>query len=296
MLLYEAYGGKKNRSDIIRVACAWEMLHACLLVHDDIIDRDLVRHNRPNIAGRYQSIYSDSAGKHSTHYALSAALLAGDLLLSSSYDMVNKSTLSASEKIMINNNLQSALFAVAGGELLDFEYSLQEINSSDVDSININKTVKYSFELPMLSGASLANAPEQEMKKISSLAIELGIAFQLKDDLLGVFGDEQKTGKSNRTDIFEKKRTLLVKIARDNLDPAQASKLDGYYNIRNDLSAAQAEEVVNLLTDSGAIARVEAEIAQRSAESKAIISTLIIGNDHKEALYEIVEKVASRTV
>src|SRR5690606_25215886 len=98
LLAHDAYSEASNEA-IIATAAAWELLHACLLVHDDIIDRDFVRHGQPNIAGTYQSIYSDLVSSGSEHYALSAALLGGDLLLMSAYEMITTSSLSSDDKV-----------------------------------------------------------------------------------------------------------------------------------------------------------------------------------------------------
>ncbi len=292
-LAFEAYGGDDAQS-VLPVACAWELLHAALLIHDDIIDRDTVRHGVPNIAGAYQARYSELTEVDATHFAMSAALLAGDLLLSASQEIVNSSALADSDKLRIQSYLQRAIYAVGGGEFLDFESSLYPIKQNDPLSIALHKTASYSFQLPLVSGASLAKAPRSELKKLEAIGLETGIAFQLMDDLLGVFGDQATTGKSNRTDIFEKKRTLLVEYASQQLGSEQANQLEMLFDNNRTMSAPEAEEVISLLQASGVQAYVQEQIAQRAQRAINIIETLQVGSEYKQALTALVNKATQR--
>lgn len=293
-LAYEAYGGETTDS-ILPVACAWELLHTCFLIHDDIIDRDSVRHGKPNIAGVYQKKYEKSAKAQSSHYAQSAALLAGDLLLSGTLEIVGQSSLSAEDKHKVNTYLQSALFSAGGGQLLDVESVLSPVAESDAISIAYYKTATYSFQLPMLCGAVLANAPDNQLKKLEQLGLEMGIAYQLSDDLLGIFGDQDQTGKSNRSDIREKKRTLLVQTAIEELDVSQKEFLEQVYNLNYKISNEEVEQVFSLLQSSGAEQNIQNQISDRAATAKQLVSELTISQDHQQVLTELIDKLTVRT-
>ncbi len=186
--LYLGYGGN-DLDTILPVASAWELLHSSLLVHDDIVDRDLVRHGVKNIAGNYLNHYAKLPDHEASHYALSAALFAGDLLLIAAQEMITESNLPAEEKIEMIGYLHKAFFEVGGGEHIDVVSVLEDTDQANVDTVIRYKTSGYSFVLPMQSGASLASASTDELAKLQKLGELLGLIFQIGDDILGVFGD-----------------------------------------------------------------------------------------------------------
>lgn len=294
LLAYDAYEGKDEEA-IAPIAAAWELLHACLLVHDDIIDRDLVRHGHPNLAGRYQSIYGDLAGTGTDHYALSAALLGGDLLLMSTYELASTASISSDEKLLVHSYLNKALFAVAGGELIDTDSALYPIEKSNPLSVAEYKTASYSLQLPLQCGAALAGAPSEELEKLSLVGLHTGIAFQLRDDLLGIFGDSAVTGKSNRSDISEKKRTFLINEAFKSLGPDEANTLARLYTSDRALSNEEVEEVVRLIIASGAKETTARTVEDETREALEVIDTLNISGRHKELFLDLVSKLTTRS-
>lgn len=291
--LYQAYGGHDVQS-IIPIASAWELLHASVLIHDDIIDRDLVRHGQSNVAGRYLDTYGPVAGDDAGHYADSAALLAGDLLISAAHDAVYQSSLSADQKIQVSQQLHEAMMVVAGGELLDVEAALYPIDRAQIEAIAQYKTAGYSFQSPMKCGASLAGAASDELGKLDKLGLELGIVFQLVDDLLGAYGVADETGKPVDSDIREKKRTLLVQAARKNLDEQKSERLRELYDQSHPLSDTEIDEIRQLLDGAGARAAVEAEVADRVARAKTLIDDLSIDTEYKDVLHGLLAKLQSR--
>jgi geranylgeranyl pyrophosphate synthase len=221
LLGYAAAGGEAF-SELIPAAAAQELLHQCLLIHDDIIDRDDIRHGVLNVTGRFKQIYHHA---DQAHYANSAAILAGDLLLSGVYQMVNESTHEASIKARIMQRIGEAMYSVGAGELLDTESAMMPIGDTDALKIARLKTASYSFVIPLLCGAEQANANSTTMAGLREFGENLGIAYQLKDDLLGVFGDEQQTGKSSSGDIREGKHTLLMQLAVQRATKAESQIL-----------------------------------------------------------------------
>lgn len=294
LMAYKAYGGK-DREAIVSVAAAWEMLHTCLLVHDDIIDRDTVRHNKPNIAGRYQTIYGDIASTDTSHYALSAALLAGDLLLMSASDIILESSLENDLKVIAQRFINKATFAVGGGELIDTDAVLYPVDQSDPYSVALYKTASYSLQLPLQCGATLAGATEGELQKLSDIGAHTGIAFQLKDDLLGVFSDSDVIGKSNRSDILEKKRTLLIHKTIELSSATDKQTLLRIFAPDHIVSDEEAEEIVRIITDSGAKEHIEQIITDESDQALAIIKSLSVNEAHKQAFHKLVSKLVTRS-
>lgn len=293
-LTYKAYGGTEDEA-LTSVATAWELLHACLLIHDDIIDRDTLRHGQLNIAGVYEELYAETANDQAPHYALSAALLAGDLLLSATYELIGRSPLSSDQKLIAQSHISDAMFAVGGGEFIDFESALHPIQSVDVNAVAHHKTATYSFQIPMKCGAELAGASDKQCDLLDELGLQIGIAFQLRDDLLGIFGDEDTTGKSNRSDIFEKKRTMLVQLAHQSLSETDADNLERLYNPSHTLSVEDAEKVYELIRGSGVKAAVEKEISRRVAKADALAAQLDVPEEYRERFMQLIDKVAMRS-
>lgn len=290
LLAYEAYRNPDHDIDITPVAAAWELLHACLLVHDDIIDRDTMRHGQPNIAGRYQAIY----GEASEHYALSAALLSGDLLLMSAYEIVNIADISSDIKVQAQSYLNKALFSVGGGELIDTDSVLYPISESNPHVVAAHKTASYSLQLPLLCGAALAGASSDELEKLSTIGLHAGIAYQLRDDLLGIFGDSLTTGKSNRSDVIEKKRTFLIHKTLENLESTNAAKLATYFAPHHDVSPEEAEEIVELIILSGAKETVENVIEEKTRQALEEIASLEVDSSYKAHFSELIGKLTTR--
>lgn len=294
MQAYAAYGGS-DTENILRVAAAWELIHACVLVHDDIIDRDTIRHGHPNIAGKYQSIYGSLGSSDTDHYALSAALIGGDLLLMSAYEMIGSATVTESQRATAYAYINKAIFVVAGGELIDTDSVLYPINETDPITIATHKTASYSLQLPLQCGAALAGASDEELEKLAEIGLHTGIAYQLKDDLLGVYGDSQVTGKSNRSDILEKKRTFLVVEALKNLDAGQSARLSNFLAPHYTVDDTSAEEIVELLTNSGAKEITELAIDELSDKALGVIKNLAIDENHKQTFSSLVAKLTTRT-
>ena len=292
LLIHDFYSNGQKTP--LAAACAWELLHSSVLIHDDIIDRDTIRHGKPNVAGRYQQLYSRLTPADAGHYALSAALLAGDMLLSSAHGIITDSELTDTQKICMYDYLQKAIFTVGGGELLDTESALYPIDSVDPFAIAVHKTSSYSFQMPLESGAALAGAPKEEISKLGQIGRYVGIAYQLQDDILGVFGDSAKTGKSNRSDIFEKKRTLLIQYTFKQASSDDAIRLKELYSLERVLTDSEAEEVYAIIEKAGAKSEVERLIKANTRSSLDVIETLQIDPANKDHLTRIISGLVGR--
>lgn len=257
---YRAWGGSSTQ-DVLPVAAAWELLHLCMLIHDDIIDNDHIRYGIKNVAGSYENFYlslEDNTSRRE-HLATSAAILAGDLAHSGAYDIILKSSLSAEQKILAQRYISAATFSVAGGELLDTESVLYPIDGVDPLSIAKFKTASYSFVGPLSTGAALAGASNKQLDTLEQYATALGCAFQLVDDILGMFGDESAIGKSTTGDIREGKRTCLMQYAFSHAVPADKKTLAMLVG-KVDISEKEADIVRDIVIRSGARQAVETNI------------------------------------
>jgi geranylgeranyl diphosphate synthase type II len=213
---YQALGGTDNEAAAY-VGAAFELLHTALIVHDDVIDHDFVRRGAPNISGSYRD-RARSAGAteaDAEHRGISAAVIAGDLALFNAYRLIDRSGVHDEIRERLLQVMDEALFASAAGELIDVDFSwLPEVpRVDDILAMERLKTAVYSFECPLQAGAILAGADEQTVATLGDFGREIGIAYQLVDDLLGVFGTEAETGKTTTGDLREGKRTVLIAYA-----------------------------------------------------------------------------------
>lgn len=295
VLGYEAYGGK-NYESILQIGLTQELLHLALLVHDDIADKDYIRHGVVNVAGVYRQKYSLQAdtSADADHYASSSALLAGDLALSAAHSLILESQFPLEAKAAALAFMRRTTFEVAAGQLLDMEAALAAGHSTaDYLKIARLKTASYSCVGPLLTGAMLAGALAADLDYLEAFAYDLGVSFQLADDLLGVFGDELKTGKSASNDIREGKRTYLAQQAFLLADNQQLQKLQEYFG-KPDLTLNQAETVRQIMEKSGAKASSELLLQRYADQALRALAQLHINDSGRRQLVDFVSKVASR--
>lgn len=294
MVSYQAFQGA-NPTSILPVATAWELLHLCMLIHDDIIDNDTVRYGIRNISGMYDGFYTSDEPDpvRRMHLANSAAILAGDLAHSGAHEIIIKSSLPAEQKILAQQFLASATFSVAGGELLDTESVLDEIGRVDALSIARFKTASYSFVGPLSTGAALAGASERQLELLERFGTALGCGFQLADDLLGIFGDEAKTGKSTIGDIREGKRTYMMQYAHQHASAKDRNLLDGLLG-KQDVTPQEADTVRDIVVRTGARQAAEAAIAQFETTCMEVLQTLAADRIDTHSLQKLVGQSIKR--
>lgn len=214
---YTGFGGSELEL-ALPVAVSFELLHTAFIIHDDVIDRDLTRRGSPNVAGTFtmRALQSGATADQAGVWATAAGILAGDLALSEAHRTI--ATLPVAPRIRgrLLDLLDRAVFVTAAGELADVTNT---VHASPVELAEIltaleRKTALYSFEAPLQAGALLAGAPPRALDVLAQFGRLIGVAFQLVDDVLGVFGDPAVTGKSALSDLREGKLTALIAVAR----------------------------------------------------------------------------------
>jgi geranylgeranyl diphosphate synthase type II len=253
---YRAWGGADVEA-AATVGAAIELLHTAFIVHDDVIDEDELRRGRPNVAGAHART-ARAAGvpeRQAGQFGVTAGILAGDLALATSLKVVATCAVPVPTVARLLDLFHHVLLATAAGELADVWMSVQDEPSplADVLTMEERKTALYSFALPMQAGAVLAGAPAAMVDAVGRVGRALGIAFQLADDLDGVFGDVAVTGKSSLSDLRAGKHTPLVAHARTTGTWHEIAPLVGCA----DLTDAQAQEVRACLTACGSRRFVE---------------------------------------
>jgi geranylgeranyl diphosphate synthase type I len=279
---------------LLRACAALELLHASALVHDDVMDASDVRRGRPATHRAFEALHRErnwSAGAE--QYGAAAAILLGDLLLSWSDELLRTCGLPAPRVLEALGYLDLTRSEVVTGQFLDV--SAQARGTSDVDvamTVLRYKSAKYSIERPLHIGAALAGASTETMAQLSRFGLPLGEAFQLRDDLLGVFGDPEVTGKPAGDDLTEGKRTVLIALALDALGPHERRHLDG--SLGRPLTTEEVAELRSLIDASGARQQVEDVITALTDRALAALDAADIRDEARGVLRELAAATTQR--
>src|SRR5262249_38032656 len=220
--------GRPDCDGIVTAAASLELLHACALIHDDLMDGSATRRGQPSVHQRFAR-RPGPAGRSGPddRFGTAAAILLGDLCLSWSFGMLRDCGLSAAAVHQGMPVYDQMCTEVTAGQYLDALAQAQR--ATDVDTalrVIRLKTAKYTVERPLHLGGALSGCGPALTAAYTAYGLPVGEAFQLRDDVLGVYGDPAVTGKPAGDDLREGKRTVLVALAAERADPAQRTVLD----------------------------------------------------------------------
>jgi geranylgeranyl diphosphate synthase, type I len=281
---------------LLRAAAALELLHASALVHDDYMDSSDTRRGRPATHKAFESLHRQQGWSGApAQYGAAAAILLGDLLLSWSDQLLRRCGLPhdvVRDALVFFDTSRSEVIA---GQFLDV--SVQARAASDVDQamrVLRYKSAKYSVERPLHVGAALAGAGADVLEALTHFGLPLGEAFQLRDDLLGVYGDPDVTGKPAGDDLTEGKRTVLVALALERAPTADAKLLDDA--LGSPLTPAEVEDLRRIIEACGAHAEVERRIDQLTAASLAALDDAPVTDLARRVLRDLTAAATQRTI
>jgi len=277
MAAHDALGGTCSAAAAMTGA-AVELLHTALVIHDDVIDGDDLRRGRPNVSGTFCA-YAVAAGAtpgEADALGRTAGILAGDLALVAAIRAVATCGASPDVTHRLLDLFDVAVHTTAAGEFADVRLSLSIGAASLPESLAMEeqKTSAYSFALPLQAGAVLAGADDRTVDRLGEAGRVLGIAFQLVDDLLGVFGDPARTGKSATSDLRAGKQTPLLAHARSTTEWERIQRYVG-----RDLTDGELAEARRLLTTSGSRRFVEELAAAHHVAARTVVDELGISAD-----------------
>ncbi|MFT3798771.1 polyprenyl synthetase family protein [Microbacterium sp.] len=287
---------------VIAAAAALEIFHAAALVHDDLIDNSDTRRGRPAAHRALQAVHADAgwAGDGDA-FGRAGAVLLGDLLVAWSDDLLEEGLAGAEPAASIAARRGYALMRreVTIGQFLDvaeeaaFVTAPGDEHAARALRVASLKSARYSIEHPLLLGAALAGAGAAQSAALSAFGHPLGLAFQLRDDVLGVFGDADVTGKPSGDDLREGKRTLLVAYARERLAPGARRVMDELIGDPG-LDAGQIAALQQTIVDTGALARVEEQIARFAAEADRALRGAALATPAVGALRDLARDATAR--
>lgn len=293
-----AGGSSSDTSAIVTAAAAIELVHASALVHDDVMDGSATRRGRPAAQREFGAMLPEAtSAPQADRFGFSAAILLGDLLLSWSDELLGRSGFKPKRIARGRVYFDLLRCEVVAGQYLDVLAQASGRSSAAAAMRVVRyKSAKYTVERPLQFGAALAKADTSLLAALSSYGVPLGEAFQLRDDVLGVFGQPDVTGKPSGDDIREGKRTLLIARAFDKATGAQRDVLDATFG-RPELASDGVAAVQTVLRDTGALADVETVITElKSAALAALASAPVTDEGARLALRSLADQATNRSV
>jgi len=277
-------------------AAGLEFLQACALIHDDVMDGSDTRRGLPAAHRRFARVHRDEQWLGSPEdFGVGAAILLGDLCLSWADEVIfgcGFAPATMAHAKAVYDEMRTELMA---GQYLDLLEQARGGGSVDRALRVVRyKSAKYTIERPLHLGAAFADAPDSVLAACSGYGLPLGEAFQLRDDILGVFGDPEQTGKPAGDDLREGKRTVLIATAVERSSAQQASAIRRHLGDPG-LDASGVTELRTIITETGALDHTEALIDELLAQSLAALDTAPLDPAAHEVLTGLAHAATRRT-
>ncbi|MEM1780716.1 MAG: polyprenyl synthetase family protein [Desulfurococcaceae archaeon] len=308
-LIFLGYNSKQWKIEdldkILPIMSGIELLQSYLLIHDDIMDKDEKRRGGPTVHVWFKSQcllgerYINS--KECQHYGISQAITTGDYLEAMAVGMLAKAKIPSDALADLIATYSSGLRKVAFGQYLDVLFSQVPLNNIDEDDIILIhqlKTASYTVELPLHLGAIASTKYNKKLlEELSNYALSAGIAFQLRDDIIGLYGDPRLTGKPIGSDVRSKKKTLLIVKAYKLADENTKNKLKYIYDVMDpfEISDDHIKFVQDIVKETGSLSYNEAVIDKYVEKAlTALEESREICDETKEVLKWLTNKLAYR--
>jgi geranylgeranyl diphosphate synthase type I len=293
---YRGAGGVDS-DHVVEAVAALELVQASALIHDDLIDRSDTRRGEPAVHRRFAARHAAAGWSgDGTSFGDNAAVLLGDLALVWSDELLHASGVELEDLARARPVFDEMRTEVTVGQYLDVLTQVTGDTSVErAGKVARYKSAKYTVERPLLLGAALAGAPARLRDAYSDYGLPLGEAFQLRDDVLGVFGDPAQTGKPAGDDLREGKRTYLVAAAHAALGAAQRAELAAHLGDPA-LDDAGVERLRAIIRDSGALARTEQRITDLTGAALRALAAAEIDAEARTVLLELADAATRRAV
>ncbi|WP_309111247.1 polyprenyl synthetase family protein [Saccharothrix sp.] len=291
-----AAGGEPDDPAVLWTAAALELSHSFALIHDDIMDASDLRRGRRTV---HRSVADDCAEDcgcdrdAAERFGESTAILVGDLCFAWCDELLTRPRLPEERLRTVRKLVGTMRTELIAGQFLDIAPPSEEQPMSRAWRVVRLKTARYTVELPLQIGAALAGADRRLLAACSAYGAPLGEAFQLRDDLLGVFGDPAVTGKPDADDLRAGKRTVLMALAWKESTPEQREVIRGLLGDPA-LTAADAERLREVIRATGARERVEQMIQARANRALAALRTAPVTAAARHALTDLVALATRR--
>lgn len=298
-LMYYGYvgAGGNEKAKMIKTSASIELVHMFLLIHDDVIDRDIERHGKDSINRKYEKLgMKFFPDKNPKHFGNSMAIIIGDMVAALGNQIIFNSGFN--EKLIMKalSGLQSIISYTVIGQVKDLHIEYKnKASEKDVLDMYEYKTAKYTIEGPLHLGAILGGCKQDILKGISAYSIPVGIAFQIQDDILGIFGDEKKIGKEVGSDIEEGKVTILVMKAREKANREQKKMLNELLGKEN-LTLRETESFRKVIRETGSLEYAQKLSLNYIEKGKRALDKIEMKKETKDFLLGMADYMIQREV
>jgi geranylgeranyl diphosphate synthase type I len=278
-------GAAEDEAAVLRAVAALEFVHASALVHDDVMDGAQTRRGRPATHIGFAARHSgDGLTGDRELFGVGAAILVGDLALVWSDELLRRSGISPAALTRARAVWDTMRTEVTAGQYLDLLRAAGGLPGPDgALKVARYKSAGYTVQRPLQLGAAIAGAGPEVVEAYTAIGLPLGEAFQLRDDVLGVFGDPAITGKSADDDLREGKQTLLISLAEESTDAPGRRLLDDLLG-NAEAGPEEFDALRAVLESTGARAKVEERITERTALARSAIAAAPLAEDARAAL------------
>ncbi|UCB45165.1 MAG: polyprenyl synthetase family protein [Spirochaetota bacterium] len=286
---------KETEKPALEIASAYELIHSSLLIHDDIMDRDTQRRGMPSVFYQYKNRIEDENGIDPYHTGVSLGICAGDLAIFLSFEILSQAKLDPliKQRILHLWSRELSLVGIAQMQDVSFGASYSEPEEEEILSLYRYKTARYTFSIPLISGAILARQDQSTINILEKIGEWCGMIFQLKDDELGLFGDEVKLGKPVGTDVEEHKKTLIMHYLHSMLKGEDKRRLDTIQK-KGHVTASDLEFIRTAAEKTQVNKRVQRKMLDMKKKTEGLISKLDVKDEYKHTLFDLLGYSLSR--
>ena len=295
--------GQDDHEGAISLAAAMEFFQAAALIHDDVMDDSETRRGQPAMHRALSRAHAERLWHgEPDRFGVAGAILAGNLCLGWCDDLFADSGLPPQALEAARPVFERMRGQLMAGQFLDIVTSMRPWHDLD-DAERIErsrhvityKSAKYSIEHPLLIGATAGGASQHDLDALSRYGVALGVAFQLRDDVLGVFGDPDVTGKPAGDDLREGKRTVLIARTLAGADDVSSTQVDQWLGAP-DLGTAEVEAFRELIISTGALEGVERDIAEGAAAARSALAEASgVPEPARTVLAELIDLTTARS-
>lgn len=293
LLISDAFGG--GIENAMGVACAIELAHSALLIHDDIIDEDNVRRGKKTIHAQYEELAIQKQINNPKLYGQSMAICTADIAFFLAFELLS-ADIEPEIAVKLISDFSREISIVAAAEMEDSHYGACDEEPTIEEILNIYKfkSARYTFSLPFRLGALIGKADVDTISVLEEFGENLGIVFQIKDDEMGLFGTEENIGKPIGSDIKQNKKTIFRALLYQKADAGQKEILGKSFGNGN-INQAGINKINEMILMLGVKDDTDGMVNKYSEQANKILSTLNVHQKCKNMLKELVDYNLSRS-
>ncbi|MEO6508565.1 MAG: polyprenyl synthetase family protein [Patescibacteria group bacterium] len=287
--------GKKINNDLLSIASAIEIFHGGILIHDDIMDLDRMRRGGETVFVQYENELQKIGADNPQHIGKSLAICAGDIGFFLAYQFLSETKLPHRTISKLTTFFSKELVQLGITQMIDCVNIVGKPESEEeVLSLYKNKTARYTFSLPFIAAALVCNQPQSMKDVLFELGEQIGIMFQIQDELLGLFGDEKETGKAVGADIRENRKTLYKTYLYEIANKEESKKLNTIFGNKM-ITAVEIEYVRSQVKENKVDERISKLIENYHTVAAVNVEKLSVSKDYKKQIQELITFIITRT-